>query len=117
MPPLTIYFTLIFSLFTGISIAQQNLERITIQTSGHCGECKKSIEKALTFEKGVKEVRFEKESGKVAIVFDNRKTNPLLLRKAISMTGYDADSLSADPKAYSRLRECCKKEGSEMIHH
>ena len=40
--------------------AQQNKNaNITIHTSGHCGECKKTIEKALSFEKGVKEARFD----------------------------------------------------------
>jgi hypothetical protein len=33
------------------------------------------------------------------------------IRIAITKSGYDADSLKADPKAFKHLPECCKKPG------
>ena len=31
------------------------------------------------------------------------------LRTAVQKTGYDADELTADARAYGRLPDCCKK--------
>jgi hypothetical protein len=46
---------------------------------------------------------------KVATVkYDDRTTTPDKIRKAISMAGYKADSLAADPKAYKMLPDHCK---------
>jgi len=41
------------------------------------------------------------------------KTSPEKIRTAVSKIGYDADDVVADPKAYEKLPECCKKDG----HH
>lgn len=38
------------------------------------------------------------------------KTNPVEIRKAITLTGFDADDLKADPKAYASLDGCCKRK-------
>jgi len=94
--------------------AQQVKEKqITVQTSGHCSMCKKTIEKTLAFEKGVKAASFDAETGKVAVTFNPEKTDPDKIRTAITMVGYDADSLKADPKAYENLKPCCKKDGMD----
>jgi mercuric ion binding protein len=100
-----------------VTAQEKNNGKVTIQTSGHCGECKETIEKALTFEKGVKTAAFDIQTGKVDIVYNPSKTDPDKLRTAIIMAGYDADSLQADPKAYSKLKECCKKEGKDSMKH
>jgi len=115
---LMLVITVILNAITVTVTAQQkNNSEITIQTSGHCGECKETIEKALAFEKGVKTASFDAKTGKVDIVYNPAKTSPDKLRIAITMSGYDADSLQADPKAYSRLKECCKKEGKHLMEH
>lgn len=97
--------------------SQQGYLNVTIQTSGHCSECKKTIEKALAFEKGVKKSTFDASNGKVVIQYNPQKTKPDILRQAITHAGYDADSMMADPKAYKHLKECCKKEGRELMNH
>jgi mercuric ion binding protein len=100
------------TIYANIAAAQQaKNSEINIQTSGHCTECKKTIEKALSFEKGVKEAQFNPSDGMVKIIYNPSKTDADKLRKAITMAGYDADSLQADAKAYSKLKECCKKGG------
>jgi hypothetical protein len=43
------------------------------------------------------------------VTYKKSKTSPEKIRKAISKVGYDADDVTADPKAYSKLDACCKK--------
>ena len=107
--------TVMLNVLSAGAFAQKNDSTIVIQTSGHCGDCKETIEKALAFTKGVKKADFEAETGKVIVVYNATKTGPEKLRTAISKAGYDADSLQADPDAYNRLKACCKKDGKELM--
>jgi copper chaperone CopZ len=72
--------------------------------------CKEIIEKDLSFEKGVKKTNVDLESKSITVIYNSEKTDPDKIRLAITKTGYDADSIPGDQKAYSRLPECCKKE-------
>lgn len=71
--------------------------------------CKKTIEKALAYEKGVISSELDIMTKKVKVVYNSTKTSPEKIRKAISGSGYDADEMAADTKAYQRLPRCCKK--------
>ncbi len=100
-------FTLILLSITG-SKAQIIESKIT--TSGQCEHCKETIEKNIRFEKGVKKVAFDEKMHVVTVKYDETKTNLKDIQIAISKLGYDADSISADPKAYEKLNACCKKK-------
>lgn len=91
------------------------IAEIKIQTSGHCSECKKNIEQAMTFEKGVKEANFDISNGILNVSYHINKTDPDKIRKAITLIGYDADTLEAEPKAYEKLKACCKKDGKDLM--
>ena len=86
---------------------------IEIKTSAVCGTCKSSIEKALKSTSGVKSAKLDVKTKVVTVTYDAGKTDPAKIREAISKVGYDADDVKADPAAYSKLHECCKKEGHE----
>lgn len=86
-----------------------NIAEIEIQTSAQCGMCKESIEKTFAFEKGVKSSSLNLVTKIVTVQYNPRKTNPAKIRTAISKTGYDADDVPADKKAYEKLPPCCKK--------
>ncbi|OOG76841.1 heavy-metal-associated domain-containing protein [Algoriphagus sp. A40] len=88
--------------------AQSNVKTIGIKTSAICEMCKENLEKDLTFEKGVKSVNLDLETKVLNIAYIDGKTNPDLLRKRVTMVGYNADSLPRDPKAYEKLDPCCK---------
>lgn len=88
--------------------AQTKLKTVSIKTSAICEMCKETLEKDLTFEKGVKSVNLDLNTKVLNIAYIDGKTNPDLLRKRVTMVGYNADTLKRDPKAYEKLDECCK---------
>ncbi|MDR7131707.1 cation transport ATPase [Algoriphagus sp. 4150] len=98
--------TLIIAVFA--FAVQAQVKTIGIQTSAICEMCKATLEKDLTFEKGVKSVNLDLETKVLNIAYLDSKTNPDKLRKRVTMVGYHADSLKRDPKAYEKLDECCK---------
>ena len=99
-------FTLVFLFFALHGKAQTDTVYIT--TSSLCSTCKKAIEHNLSFEKGVKSAIVDIDTKILTVVYDQKKTNPEKIRIAVTKTGYDADSLKADPKAFNKLPECCK---------
>jgi periplasmic mercuric ion binding protein len=86
---------------------------VKIKTSAVCEMCKKTIERDLAFEKGVKKVTLNLDDKVVRVVYNPKKTDEQKIRFAITQIGYDADSLAADSLAYQKLPACCKKD-SEM---
>lgn len=100
----------LLSIITSAATMAQTKE-IIIQTTAQCGECKEIIEKALMAEKGVKFAELDVKSKQAKVVYNEKKTTPEQLRKAISMVGYDADDIPADAEAVKRLKPCCTKDG------
>ncbi len=84
-------------------------DTVRIQTSSVCGTCKKTIEHELSFEKGVKTAKLDVETGILTVVYNSAKTDPVAIRIAVTKTGYDADSLNADPKSFKKLPDCCRE--------
>jgi copper chaperone CopZ len=105
-------FTLIFlTVATGLSA---QTDTVRIQTSSVCETCKKTIEHELSFEKGIKTARLDVETGILTVIYNSAKTDPAAIRIAVTKTGYDADSLKADPKSFNKLPDCCRDPGK---HH
>lgn len=94
--------------FQGFMKAQSS-DTLKIQTSAQCEMCKERIETALAYEKGVVSSNLDMNSKIVTVVYKPAKTNADKIKTAISQVGYDADNVTADPKAYSKLPACCKK--------
>jgi periplasmic mercuric ion binding protein len=108
-------FALLF-IFSSVKLMAQTetkFSEVKIKTSAVCGMCKDRIEKALAYEKGVKQSVLNLEDKVVTVTFDADKTNPDKIRLCLSKTGYDADQVAADPKAYEALPPCCKKKASQ----
>lgn len=99
---------------TSVSAQNKNekkTEKIEIKTSAVCGMCKSTIEKALSKEEGVNKSKLDVKTKTVEVSYDPAKTSPEKIKKAITMAGYDADDMPADSSAYSKLHDCCKKDG------
>ena len=87
---------------SGAAIAQ-------FKTSAVCDMCKARIEKSLAYEKGVQSAVLDVPSQVLTVTYRADKTSPDALRTAVQKTGYDADNVTADARAYNRLPDCCKK--------
>lgn len=81
-----------------------------IKTSAVCDMCKETLEKAMAYEKGVKESNLDVDSKILTVIFDTKKTSLAAIRKAVTFAGYDADGILANEKAYQSLHACCKKD-------
>ena len=101
-------FLLIFFLSLFKPVMSQT-DTIRIRTSAQCETCKKTIESDLSFERGVKKTDLNLDNKILTVVYNPDKTDPRKIRIAVTKSGYDADTLKADPKAYKRLPDCCKK--------
>ncbi len=94
------------------SIAQKSkVEEVKIHTSAECLECKKSIEHAVLYTKGVKFANQDINSQILTVSYNTSKTSLDKIMHAITEAGYDADSLKANKEAYDKLPDCCKKGG------
>jgi periplasmic mercuric ion binding protein len=82
---------------------------LKVKTSAVCGMCKETIEKNLAFEKGIKKSVLDVDSKIVTVTYNPQKITPEKIRMAIAKSGYDADDVTADAKAYKKLDDCCKK--------
>ncbi len=80
---------------------------IVIQTSGTCQRSKEIIESGLSKEEGVKSVNYDLASAKVKVVYNNVKTNPAKLRKAINQLGFDADNQRVGKTSCSSCAHAC----------
>lgn len=99
--------------FSGTVTAQTaKTAEIKITTSAICKSCKKTIEKALSTETGVTKSNLDVATKIATVTYDPTVTSPEKIRLAISNAGYDADAVKANPKAYKKLSDCCKKENA-----
>ena len=89
--------------------AKKGTEMVRFKTSAVCDMCKARLEKSLAYEKGVQAANLDVPSKVLTVTYNPAKTNADALRTAVQKTGYDADQLTADARAYDRLPDCCKK--------
>lgn len=92
-----------------IAKAATGTETVQFKTSAVCDMCKARLEKSMAYEKGVQRATLDVPTKVLTVTYRPEKTNADALRAAVQKTGYDADALSADAHAYSRLPDCCKK--------
>lgn len=85
-------------------------EMAQFKTSAVCDMCKARLEKSLAYEKGVQAAHLDVPSKVLTVTYNPAKTTPAALRTAVQKTGYDADEVTADARAYDRLPDCCKKD-------
>jgi Copper chaperone len=106
---------LFLTLFGYTSFAQKTIEDCTIKVDFACDHCLKCescgprIEKAIYTEKGIKRVEIDEKKQTVRVVFNSTKTNEQAIKQAIANAGFDAGDIKANPEAYSKLDDCCKR--------
>jgi mercuric ion binding protein len=107
-------FFLVFS--AGQLFAQNKKETIVIKTQVYCDHCKicetcgGKMETDLYYIKGIKRVNYKEENMTIAVTYKPKKITPDKIRQEISKLGFMADDVPADPQAYEKLDECCKRK-------
>lgn len=108
-------FLIISILLTAVVVNAQSkngkFKEVTIKTSAQCDMCKSRIEKEMTYEKGVKKAELTVDTKILTVTYDTTKTDVAKIKAAVVKTGYDADELQGEAKAYEKLPACCKKDG------
>ena len=102
-----ILIAMMFVAFSGAVMAQKTAT-VNMKTSAVCSMCKETIESSLIFEKGIVQVNLDVETAILFVKYKTSKTNPDVIRKKVSLVGYSADEVPADPAAYEALHFCCK---------
>ncbi len=93
------------------SVAQT--DTVKIHTSAVCETCKETIEHDLSFVKGIIHSDLDLKTFDLTVAYESSKIDPAKIRLEVTKIGYNADSLKADPKAFRRLPDCCKKPHNE----
>jgi copper chaperone CopZ len=83
---------------------------VSIQTSAVCGMCETTLSQGLLKTKGVKQVKMDMATKVLSVTYNPKFINEAGIRKAVSMLGYDADDVPANPASYEKLHSCCKKD-------
>ncbi|MCX6141570.1 MAG: heavy-metal-associated domain-containing protein [Candidatus Kapabacteria bacterium] len=83
-------------------------QTITLKVAGNCGSCKKRIVKAAEAVPSVDDAAWDKKTKVFTATYDDAKTTPDAIKKAILAAGYDVEGATADQTAYSKLPDCCK---------
>lgn len=99
-----------------LGTAEAKTVKTTFEVKGNCDMCQKRIEKAAKSMKGVTSARWNKESGQLSLVYDNKQTSPEKVQKAIAAAGHDTGTLKADQKVYDKLPGCCKYRDNGAKH-
>ena len=77
---------------------KKKTEEVAFLTNLHCENCKKRIEKNISWEKGVKDLRVDLDDKKVTIFYNPAKTNQGNLQAAIEKLGYACEIIKPKEK-------------------
>ncbi|MFT7344814.1 MAG: mercuric ion binding protein [Lentimonas sp.] len=105
--------TIAFAFFAMTSFGQSKVEEVKIHTSAECGSCKKRIEGALNYTKGIRFAELDLKTKDVTVQFNSDKITLAEVKSVINKTGYDADESKATKKGYEALPACCQKGGMD----
>ena len=88
---------------------KSSIQHTTINIpTAQCDQCKSNIENALSKLSGIQSKDVDVDNKVVTLDFDKSKITLAKIESAITSAGYQANSKSADPDAYSKLDDCCK---------
>jgi len=113
-----ILFLLIFLLTAFISNAQEkknNKVTTEFEVIGVCDMCKERIENAALI-KGVKYAEWDKKTGIITVIYDDRKTTNEDIQEAIAEHGHDTPLVKADTLDYKKLPDCCSYRDDVEVH-
>jgi copper chaperone CopZ len=72
-------------------VRKKKTEEVVFLVNMFCENCKKKIEKNVSWEKGVTDLRVNLDEKKVTILYDSQKTTVASLQTAIEKLGYSCE--------------------------
>ena len=118
---LSILIGLLFAFYSQV-ISQTKSE--TILVNGVCGMCEKRIESNCLNIKVVKMPDWNRETGTLKIVFNEKKLSLDAISKSIASIGHDTKLITPDvdsgwitapEEVYEKLPMCCKYRDEEVV--
>gem|GEM_PF-3298715 len=95
-----------------MNIAGAKTVKKVVAVDGACGMCEQRIEKAAKAVSGVVSAEWNKNTKKLSLVYDNKKTSVEAVQKALAAAGHDSGDYKAPAKVYASLPACCKYRGN-----
>lgn len=108
---------IVFFTFFTLNVSAQNgkNEKAVIKTNIVCEHCKACPTCGLSFKEnlykidGLKMYELDEATMTFTVYYNGNKTSLEKIKTAITKLGFDADEMKADPEAYEKLDDCCKK--------
>lgn len=106
---------LVFTFQTTFAEKKKKTEKAVIKTAISCDHCKqcetcgKKFEAEIYNTKGIKQYEIDAKANTITVYYNPGRTNLQEIKTAISNLGYDADDIKANPLAYDKLDDCCKR--------
>ena len=89
-------------------VKEMAMTDISFGVRGNCGMCKTTIEKAANSLDGVATATWDVDLKKIAVSFNDAKTDALSIHNAIAASGYDTETVLGNLEAYNSLPGCCQ---------
>jgi copper chaperone CopZ len=87
--------------------SRPGLNTLSFAVSGSCEMCKETIEESLDV-KGVKKAIWDRQTGRLTVVYDSTRIGENELHRQVAASGYDTEKIRAEDKVYATLPDCCR---------
>jgi periplasmic mercuric ion binding protein len=95
---------------------EKNSINTSFEVKGVCNMCKKRIETAAIYTKGVKHASWEKETQKLTVIYNKKQITEEKIHQNIAAVGHDTSMASAATEVYVKLPGCCRYRDGVKIH-
>lgn len=90
------------------TINAQKSNTIEFHTSAQCGMCKKKIEGAMNYERGIQFAELNTENMLLTVKYKTKVHSEESIKKIVSQLGYSAGEMKANEKVMNELPKCCQ---------
>jgi periplasmic mercuric ion binding protein len=109
---------LVFVLASGITYVAEAQKKsdpvVHFKSNMDCVECEKTLFEHLRFERGVKDLKIDHVSNTIKVVYAEKRTEEVALKKAVEKKGYIAEKINHEE--YAKILENASKEPHNAVH-
>lgn len=96
---------------------ESTIQECSFEVNGVCNMCKERIENSALRAKGVKTAEWNKETKKITVVYNSKKTDETAIKQSVASSGHDVDSVKSTNESYAKLPPCCAYRDKNMHTH